>query len=157
MNRGLISALLCVLFCVSAAAQSKSIQGVWKLNEQTNAGKTKIMSQPSMYIFTKKHYRIIYVASDTPRPVPEDLSKMTAEELRATFVTGFIANAGTYELKNGKLTMRPIVAKAPIAMQNNSWIRSAVTINGNSLTLAPEENDRGPITNPTTSKLTRIE
>jgi hypothetical protein len=110
-----------------------------------------------MYVFTKKHYSIIYVASETARPVPEDLSKMTPEELRATFVTGFVANAGTYELKNGKLTMRPTVAKAPSFMQANSWIRSSVTINGDSLTLVQEGNDRGPITNPTTSKLTRIE
>ena len=157
MKRGIICVLLGALFCVSALAQSKSIEGVWKLNEQTAEGKTKTVSQPSMYVFTKKHYSVIYVSSDAPRAAIDDVGKMSADELRATFVAGFVANAGTYEFKGGKLTMRPMVAKSPNFMQAGSWARSAVTISGNSMTLVSEENDQGPVTNPTTSKLTRIE
>ena len=157
MRRGYISLALVLFLCASAVAQSKSIQGVWKLNEQTSGGTTKVISQPSMYVFTKKHYSIIYVSSDTPRAVVDDLSKMTADELRATFVTGFVANAGTYELKGGKLTMHPTVAKSPNFMQAGVWSTSAVTITGNAMTLVSESNNTGPVQNPTTSKFTRIE
>ena len=157
MTRGVISILLGTVLSISAVAQSRSIQGVWKLNEQTTQGKTKIMSQPSMYVFTKKHYSVIYVSSETPRAEIADLSKLTADELRATFVNNFVANAGTYEFKNGKLTMHPMVAKNPGFMGPSRWARSAVTIDGNALTLVSEETDQGPAANPTTSKLTRIE
>lgn len=149
--------LLVMLLLATAAAAQRSIQGVWKLTEQTSAGTTKTISQPSLYVFTKKHYSIIYVASDTPREAIADLNKATAEELRATFVTGFVANAGTYELKNGKVTFHPIVAKSPNIMKPGNWSTSAVTLNGNAMTLVSEANQAGPVQNPTTSKLTRIE
>ena len=157
MKRGAMCVVLALFLCISAAAQSRSIQGVWKLNEQTNGGTTKVISQPSMYIFTKKHYSIIYVTTETPRAVVDDISKLTADELRATFVAGFVANAGTYEFKGGKLTMHPMVAKSPALMQPGRWSTSAVTINGNSMTIVSEANDSGPSQNPTTSKFTRIE
>lgn len=157
MRRAAICVVLGLLLCTAAAAQSRSIQGVWKLNDQTSGGQTKVISQPSMYVFTKTHYSIIYVSSDTPRPVPDDVGKMTADELRATFVANFVANAGTYELKGGKLTMHPTVAKSPGFMQAGTWSRSAVTIKGNSMTMVTEATNNGPTQNPTTSKLTRIE
>lgn len=157
MRRASICIVLGLFLCISAAAQSRSIQGVWKLNEQTSAGTTKVISQPSMYIFTKKHYSAIYVSTETPRAVVDDITKMTADELRATFVSGFVANAGTYELKGGKLTMRPMVAKSPAFMASGVWTTSAVTISGNSMTMVSETNSTGPVQNPTTSKFTRIE
>ena len=149
--------LIVLLLAVGAAAQSRSIQGVWKLTEQVSGGQTKAMTQPSVYIFTKKHYSIIYVTGDAPRTAIADLSKATADELLSTFVTNFIANAGTYELKGGKLTTRPIVAKSPNLMQPDRWMTSSVTINGNTMTITPENTNSGPVQNPATSKLTRIE
>jgi hypothetical protein len=146
-----------LFLCATAAAQSRSIQGVWKLNEQAGDGKTKVISQPSMYLFTKKHYSIIYVSADAPRPVVDDVSKMTADELRATFVTGFVANAGTYEMKGGKITFHPMVAKSPGVMQPGKWSTSSVTINGDSMTMVSEASETGPVKTPTTSKFTRIE
>lgn len=157
MRRGYFSLALVLFVCASVAAQSKSIQGVWKLNEQVSNGTTKVISQPSMYLFTKKHYSIIYVSSDSPRAVVDDLSKMSADELRATFVNDFIANAGTYELKGGKLTIHPMVAKNPGFMQPDTWATSAVTISGNSMTLVSEATNAGPVQNATTSKFTRLE
>lgn len=157
MRRAFICTALGLFLCLSAAGQSKSIQGVWKLNEQTSGGSTKVISQPSLYLFTKKHYSLIYVPTDTPRAVVDDVTKMTADELRATFVNGFIANAGTYEIKGGKLTMHPIVAKSPAFMGPTVWITMAMTITGNSMTLVSEANNAGPVTTPTTSKLTRVE
>lgn len=157
MRRALISLVLGLFLCIPVAAQSKSIQGVWKLNDQTTGGTTKVISQPSLYIFTKKHYSIIYVSADAPRPVVNDISTMSAEDLRATFVNGFVANAGTYEFKGGKLTMHPMVAKSPGFMAAGTWLTSAVTISGNSMTMVSEATNNGPAQNPTTSKLTRVE
>ncbi|MEO8574390.1 MAG: hypothetical protein ABI481_10505 [Pyrinomonadaceae bacterium] len=157
MRRACICMVLGLILCISAVAQSEKIQGVWKLNEQSTGGGTKVISQPSMYLFTKKHYSIIYVAAETPRAVVDDISKMTADELRATFVSGFIANAGTYEFKGGKLTLHTLVAKSPAFMAAGISATSAVTIKGNSMTMVSESNNSGPVQNPTTSKFTRIE
>ena len=76
MRMYLLTILIAVL-SVSAFAQSKSIQGVWKIDEVTMTGmdgKTMNMkaTQPSMYLFTKTHYSIIYVESDKPREVMDD-------------------------------------------------------------------------------------
>lgn len=153
--------LIFTVLSVSATAQSKSgIQGVWSLTEMTTTGpngSTKRMSQPSMYLFTKKHYSIIYVSSDSPRAQTIDSSKATAEELRTVFVDSFIANAGTYEFKGGKLTTRPMVAKSPSYMQPGTYLTSSVKIVGNTMTMATESSNKGPSTNPTTFKLIRIE
>lgn len=159
MKRAIFCVFALVLLSAAAFAQ-KSIEGVWKVTEITTTGDnavTKSVTQPSMYLFTKKHYSIIFVASDTERPAAEDISKLTADELRAVFVTGFVANAGTYEMKAGKLTLRPMVAKSPAAMKAGSWSASKITVNGTTMTLVGESNDAGPIKNPTTRKLVRVE
>jgi hypothetical protein len=109
-----------------------------------------------MYLFTKTHYSIIFVSSSEPRP-DIDVSKATAEELRTVFVNNFIANAGTYEVKGGKLTMRPIVAKSPSFMQPGTFSTMSVKIEGDMMTLVSDSSNTGPSTNPSTFKLKRIE
>ena len=97
MRTVLISVICVLVLFGAAAAQSKSLEGVWRLSEIATTGDsagTKQISQPSMYLFTKKHYSIIYVASDKPRP-EADAASMTADDLRNVFVESFIANAGT--------------------------------------------------------------
>jgi hypothetical protein len=75
-----------------------------------------------MYLFTKKHYSIIYVSSDAPRAILPDLSKATADELRSVFGNSFVANAGEYEImKGGKITFSPKVAKSPLYMKDGNY------------------------------------
>ena len=151
---------LLIALVLSASAFGQKVEGVWALTEITTTGpngSTEQMSQPSMYLFTKKHYSIIYVASDTPRNSTTDSSKMSAEELRSVFVDSFIANAGTYELKAGKLTVHPMVAKSPSYMQPSVFSTSSVKIVGNMMTLVSDSSNTGPSTNPTTYKLKRVE
>lgn len=160
MRQGVLCLLIALFLTASAAAQTKSIQGVWKLDEQTTTGpnaEKKVFSQPSMYLFTKKHYSIIYVSSDAPRAVIADLGAANADELRNIFVNSFIANAGTYDYKGGKLTMHVMVAKSPSFMQPDTWVSSAAKMNGNTMTLTTESSNTGPAANPTTLKLTRVE
>ncbi|MFN0278341.1 MAG: hypothetical protein ACKVRN_07035 [Pyrinomonadaceae bacterium] len=156
-----LALLIAATMCISVAAQSKSgIQGVWKLTEVTTTGpegKTMKATQPGMYLFTKTHYSIINVVGDKPREVMEDYSKATQEQLLSIFVNGFRANAGTYEVKGGKLTVRPMVAKSPGYMMEGTWDTSAMKIDGNMMTLTSEVSNSGPAKNPTTFKLTRVE
>ena len=114
-------------------------------------------TQPSMYIFAKTHYSLIYVDSDKPRPVMEDYSKATQEELLSIFVENFVANAGTYEVKGDKLTVHPMVAKSPSYMKAGTWSTYSMKISGNTMTLVSESSNFGPIKNGTTYKLTRVE
>lgn len=155
--------LLIAVLSVSAFAQSKSgIEGVWKITEVRGTGadgkvETEKATQPSMYLFTKTHYSIIYVNSDKPRMAMEDYSKATKEELLATFVNQFVANAGTYDVKGDKLTVHPMVAKSPGYMKEGTWATSKMTMNGKMLTLVSESSNTGPVKNPTIYKLTRVE
>jgi hypothetical protein len=147
-----------LIFSVSAAGQK--IQGVWSLTEISTtgpSGSTKQISQPSMYMFTKMHYSVIYVSSAEARPQIADISKATADELRDVFVTSFVANAGTYEVKGGKLTMRPSVAKNPGFMQPGTFSTLSIKTDGKTMTLVSEGTNTGPAANPTTFKLKRVE
>lgn len=161
MKTKILAVLFAALLSSSAYAQGKpGLEGVWSITEVTTTGpngSTKVVSQPSMYLFTKKHYSIIYVSSDSPRATGMDVDKATADELRNTFVRSFIANAGTYEIKSGKITFHPLVAKSPDYMQPNVFSTSSFKIDGNTMTLVSDSSNTGPSTNPTTFKLKRIE
>ena len=144
---------------LGVSAQAQKIEGVWRLTEITTTGPgaaTKKATQPSMYIFTRKHYSVTYVSSDAPRDA-SDTSKMDADKLRDVFIKSFVANAGTYELKAGKITLQPVVAKSPGYMQAGNWTRLSVKISGKNLALTSDSTNAGPAANPTTFKLTRVE
>ena len=158
MKITMIVLLISLLLTTSAIAQK--VQGVWSLTEITTTGpngSTTQASQPSMYLFTKKHYSVIYVSRSDPRPPIADISKATADELRDVFVNSFIANAGTYEVKGGKLTMRPMVAKSPGFMEPGTFVTTSIKLDGNVMTLVSDSSNNGPAANPTTFKLKRVE
>lgn len=157
-----LALLIAAVMSVSALAQgSKGLEGAWQLTEITmTMGKgdmTMKVTQPSMYLFTKTHYTKIYIGSDKPRPVMDDYSKATQEQLFAIFVDGFDANAGTYEIKDSKLTLHPTVAKSPSDMKEGSWTTYAIKITGDTITLTPENSNTGPNKKKVTFKLTRLE
>jgi hypothetical protein len=155
-----LAVLIAVLGVGTFAQSKKGIEGVWQLSEITMTGKyamTMKITQPSVYIFTRTHYSKIYVASDKPRPVLDDYSKASREELFSTFVDGFDASGGTYEVAAGKLTLHPTVAKSPSDMTEGTWTTYAFTITGNTATLTPETSNTGPNKKPISYKLTRVE
>ena len=137
----ILSLLIAAVMTISAFAQSKSgVEGAWQLTEITMTGKfamTMKVTQPSVYIFTKKHYSKIYVGTDKPRPVLDDYSKATQQQLFSIFVDGFDANAGTYEIEADKLTLHTIVAKSPSDMKEGSWTTYSIKISGDTITLTP--------------------
>ena len=162
MKLFVLSLVVAAVMSVSGFGQAKSgVEGVWQLTEITmTMGKSPMnmkVTQPSMYLFTKTHYSKIYVGSDKPRPVLDDYSKATQEQLFAIFVDGFDANAGTYEVKADKLTLHPTVAKSPTDMKEGSWTTYSMKISGDTITLTPESSNTGPNKKSITFKLTRVE
>jgi len=166
MTRMLLAALgVALVGGQGPAAQStpKSIQGVWKIVEANIPGPQGVVSRtipfagrPNQTIFTAKHYSRVEVQADGPRPVLPDVAKATADELRAAWGP-FVSEAGTYELAPGVITMRPIASKNPAVMGSGVFITYAYTLEGDTLSLTQQRNQNGPIANPFTLKLTRVE
>ena len=104
---------------VEVAGQSTrgSLQGVWQTVEVTLTGPgartiTIPEPRPNLMIVTARHYSRVEVQAEGPRPIPADLTKASADELRAVWGP-FVGEAGTYEVTGNVMTMRPIAAKNP--------------------------------------------
>jgi hypothetical protein len=160
---GLMALVGAPLLSQSGAASQPTIQGVWRITETTTTGpdaSTNKSPQPSLYIFTAKHYSTIRVNGTTPRPnLPQDqVATATAAQLLAVYGTALSAQSGTYELAGGKLTTRAIVSKGTGPMAPGAFTTSSYKLDGKTLTITQERNAAGqPVANPTTWKLTRIE
>jgi len=102
------------------------IVGVWKITEYSfnsiDTSWTNNSPQPSLFIFCKDYYSIMYVSGNEPRPLmPEDATRstLTDEQIQSNFMT-FIANSGKYEMDESKFTVHPIVALEPNYMNGGS-------------------------------------
>ena len=146
---------------MSALGQGKSgpFEGVWQAVEVTHnspGGPVTIKPGPNLTIFAGKHYSRIDVQTDKPRPILANPASATAEELREVWGP-LVAEAGTYELTDNLITLRPMVAKNPAAMAPDVSIIYAYKLEGTSLTLTAQRDRNGPVANPFTVKLLRIE
>jgi hypothetical protein len=154
---------------LSLAAQSKpSIQGAWRVVEVTitnpkpapglRSKGTYTDLQPSLLIFTGKHYSQVNDTATKPRPatpfkVP---AKPTAEEMQAQWGP-FNAQAGTYELSGTTLTRRPMVAKNPANQSGKNFSRATIKIDGNNLWITITDTQTGKTEFPATFKYVRVE
>ena len=145
------------------AGQSKrdSIQGVWQAVELTITGpgaRTIVIPQPrpNLTIFTARHYSQIHDDAEGPRPVLKDVTKASADELRAVWGP-FAGEAGTYEVTDGVITTRPLVAKSPAAMAPGAFITYSYRLDGDTLRVTFLKNQNGPIVNPVTIKAVSVE
>ena len=160
---GLMALVGAPLLSQSRAASQPTIQGVWRVTEKTTTGpnaSTNKSPQPGLYIFTAKHYSLIRINGTTARPdMPQgQQTKATAAQLLAVWgPSAFGAQAGTYELAGGKLTLRPLVAKNTATMASGASSTASYKLDGKTLTITSERQASGPVANPTTWKLTRIE
>ena len=160
---GLMALVGAPLLSQSRAASQPTIQGVWRVTEITTTGPNASKNsspQPSLYIYTAKHYSLIRINGTTARPdLPTDqVAKATAAQLLAVYGPVLSAQAGTYELAGGKLTARAIVAKGTAPMTPGAFSVSSYKLDGKTLTITQERGfDGKPVENPTTWKLTRIE
>jgi hypothetical protein len=155
--------LISALTASSAAAQSMpgSLQGVWQTVEVTFPGPTPRTitlptPPPNLTIVTAKHYSRVEDQSEKPRHNPADISKASADELRAVWEP-FVGEAGTYEITDGNtLTMHPVVAKNPSAMKPGAFTTWSYRLEGNTIWVTARANQNGPVA-AVTIKAVRIE
>ena len=144
---------------LTAFAQSKdSFAGVWEAVQVTLVGPQAITIKPgpNLTIFSARHYSRIDVQTDKPRPVLADPAAATAEQLRETWGP-LVAEAGTYELADNLITLKPVVSKNPAAMAAGAPIVYSYKLEGDTLTLTAQRDRNGPVANPVTVKLVRKE
>ena len=143
----------------AVAWRAPSIEGVWRTVEVTVTGpgaRTISPRQPSLAIITAKHYSRLEIHADA-RPNLTDAAKATADELRQVWGP-VVAEAGSYETSGGNvLTLRPVVSKNPAAMAAGSFAAYGYRVTGDTLWLTIQRDTRGPVANPPTIKLTRVE
>ena len=84
------------------------------------------------------------------------LSKASDAELGAVLRV-VAAQAGTYEISGGTLTLRPIVAMNPRRTHPGTSATLSFKLEGNTLVLTQKGNEQGPAANPMMTKLTRVE
>lgn len=145
------------LTAYAAPADSTSpLVGVWTADQVRTAGAVNDRPQPSLYIFTRKHYSIVRVVAEKPREIV-DPGKATAATLRATYVDGFIANAGTYRTSGSTLTIWPTVAKSPEVMRSGASLEYRYEIRDGALFLTQTRNTEGPVAQDVTHRFKRVE
>jgi hypothetical protein len=146
---------------MSVVGQSKrgSFEGVWQAVEVTHGGPAGPMTfkpGPNLTVFSGRHYSRIDVQTDKPRPLVANPASATAEELREVWGP-FVAEGGTYEFTDNLVTMHPIVAKNPAAMAPDVTLVYSYKLDGDTLTVTAVRDRNGPVSNPFTVKLSRIE
>ncbi len=142
-----------------AEPKSTALSGVWKFTEIKATGPnahTNSKPLPGLLIFTGRHYSVVHVTSDDPRPPLPDVEKATAAELLKAY-RPFLANAGTYVISGETLSMYPVVAKNPNMKPGESFDTYTFRLQGSTLTVTEVGNAKGPIANPASITLTRIE
>lgn len=146
---------------LTGAPKSQSIQGVWQAVEVTIAGPVKQTitipePRPNLTVITARHYSRVQVEGEGVRPAVADVTKASADDLRAAWGP-FYAEAGTYEVSGSVITLRPIAAKNPAAMTPGAFTTWSFTMERNTLRVTAERNQNGPIPNPVTVTLVRVE
>lgn len=161
-----IAACLCALAATVVSAQIKQtpLTGTWQITGVKGGGpngKTNNNPQPGFYMFTGTHFSVMMVGSDAPRPDdippgPVDESKVTFRQLAAAWAS-FAAYGGTYSLSGDTLTVQAHISKSPRPMTRKEMIVFSYKLDGDKLTLVPIRDSNGPMTNPATTTLKRIE
>jgi len=157
LGAGLVSSLAPV-----RGEKPGSIEGVWQAVEVKVTGpspRTITIPEPraNLTILTAKHYSRVEDHAEGPRPALANPANATADELRAVWGP-FIGEAGTYEIAGGSvITMRPSVAKNPAVMARGAFITRTFRLQGDTLWVTDQRNQSGPIANPATAKLVRVE
>ncbi len=161
-----IAACLCTLAAnvVSAQIKETPLTGTWQMTEVKGGGpngKTNNNPQPGFYMFTGTHFSVMMVGSAAPRPDdippgPVDESKVSFRQLAAAW-TSFAAYGGTYSISGDTLTVQAHISKSPRPMTRKEMTVFSYRVDGDRLTLVPMRDSNGPMVNPATTTLKRIE
>ena len=152
-----IGAVVLAITLTSIRLQSQSanpLVGVWKVAEIVSPqGEKNSNPQPTIYIFTGRHYSHVSVTSTKPRPNYTGLNVTDAQ--RAEMWQPFSATAGTYELRANEFTIRPMVAKNPGFMDSGSFTTFELTMEGKDIWIQAAQADTGSIS-PTIANRVRL-
>ena len=144
---GLAALMLCASATGAVAADAKgkaaSIEGVWKVTHVVFTGANPLTvnsPQENLTIFSRGHYASVGNQSEKPRtaaPAFKEPGKPTDAEKLAKYEewAPLGAQAGTYELKAGKVTRTPIVAKNVATMTAGAFTSDVKTLTADTLVL----------------------
>lgn len=132
------------------------LEGVWQTVEVTHGvPAVTIKPGPNLAIFAHRHYSRVDVQTQNSRPVLANAGTASAEELREVWGP-VVAEAGTYELADNLITLRPLVAKNPAAMAPAVSIVYSYKLEGDTLILIAQRDLHGPVATPLIVKLVRV-
>lgn len=143
---------------INAQSKSSPLTGAWRVIEYSSTAPNAAIiktPQPGLYIFTEKYFSVALVAGKNPRP-EADPSKATDAEIVASW-RPFVAQSGTYEISGTTVTMHIMVAKVTGRMHSDSYATFSFKREGDMLTITEIGSTGGAKTNPTTTKLTRVD
>jgi hypothetical protein len=117
-----LAALAATVFtgCEGTGAEPP-LEGAWSIVSISVTGPDSADNttvQPSVFLFGDKHYSMMRVTGNQPRPLAATDSPTDAEKLSA--YNTFVANTGTYEIADSTLTIHPVVARSPNFMSGGS-------------------------------------
>ena len=122
-------------------AQSKpSIEGVWRITEQTINDRTLQGEKlgAGFHIYTKGYFAVVRETGESPRPGAGEISTATTAAQLIAAWGPFVAQMGTYKVSGDRLIGTILVAKNPENMKGDSGMQK-FTIQGDTLTLEPAE------------------
>jgi hypothetical protein len=158
MKRYALSLTFCLLFASGGFAQTKSpIEGVWKVTEWIEAGKTYTNPHPGLFIFTRGYYSVAHLMGP-PRTdsIPSNMGREVTDAEKIGLYEQwkwFVGHSGSYEVKGSTIVMRPFVAMATWHMNGKTPHDPEFKLEGsNTLWLIPKATKV-----PLRIKLTRLE
>jgi hypothetical protein len=119
MNKGIIQSarhlLDKILGTLNKTNAALDLAGVWRIQkiDRHDCGAHFIdLKSPGIFIFTSRHYSMVFVLGDNPQSAFTERWNPTDREKIERF-DSLIVNAGTYEISDAILTMHPLVARIP--------------------------------------------
>jgi hypothetical protein len=118
ISKALILSFTLVFACQNSKRNEEShpIHGAWQISEitwqRTDSISVNSNPQPSLYMFTKKYYSIVWIPTDEPRQPFSKPFEPTTEELQDAF-NSIVVNTGTYIITDSALTIKPVIARMP--------------------------------------------
>ena len=150
----------CLLSASANFAQTKSpIEGVWRVTEWIEGGKTNTTPQPGLIIFTRGYYSVAMLMAPRADTIPPEAGREPADAEKIELFEQwkwFVGISGSYEVKGSTLVLRPIVAKATWDMNRPTPQQPEFRLEGsNTLWLIPTA--KGARNVGLRMKLTRLE
>jgi hypothetical protein len=121
--------------------QPAVLQGAWKIvrTSLTTDERPSLVaySQPSVVLFTARHYSLMYVEGNKAREMFRDPARPTEAEKLDAFDT-FVGHSGTYSVADSIISMQIEISKSPNLMGTelrNTFARFAYAMVGDTMRL----------------------